>query len=440
MKIFDPLNRQILRLALPTFIAVSVQPLFLLADGVMIGRLGVEALAGFGIASAVLQTVTGLMVFLVFSTTSRVARTMGAGRIDQAIAEGVTGIWFAVAIGGPVVIVGVFVFPGVLTLFNPTPAVHAEATAFMAVALFGIPASLLVYAATGLLRGLQNAVMPMVVSTVAFGINILLNWLFIYGFGQGVVGAAIGTLIAQWGMAIAYLAVIVRYARRSGVLLRPQTGRWTGAIQDGAWLLLRTAALRGALLGTVGVATALGTAELASWQIVFTVFSITGFVYDALAVASQALVGSGSGRNDKAYVAQVIRRIVAWGLWVGAVVGFLVGLSAGWIGILVFDDPLAASLVWPGLIVLAVTQPLFATVSILDGVLMGAGHMRYLAFSGVVILVPFAPLLVLPPLLSSGGEVGLTFLALAFFGVYMFLRLCTLVLRLRRNRETLGIG
>ena len=73
------LNREILRLAVPALGALIAEPMFLIVDSALVGHLGVVPLAGLGIASAVLQTIVGLMVFLAYSTTPAVARRFGAG-------------------------------------------------------------------------------------------------------------------------------------------------------------------------------------------------------------------------------------------------------------------------------------------------------------------------------------------------------------------------
>ncbi|HET8779225.1 MAG TPA: MATE family efflux transporter, partial [Agromyces sp.] len=72
-------DRDILRLAVPALGALVAEPLFLLADTAMVGHLGATPLAGLGLASAVLQTIIGLMVFLAYATTPAVARRLGAG-------------------------------------------------------------------------------------------------------------------------------------------------------------------------------------------------------------------------------------------------------------------------------------------------------------------------------------------------------------------------
>src|SRR6185312_8440677 len=95
----DTLNRDILRLAVPALGALIAEPLFLIVDSALVGHLGVVPLAALGIASAVLQTIVGLMVFLAYSTTPAVARRFGAGTMSKAVSVGIDGMWLALAIG-----------------------------------------------------------------------------------------------------------------------------------------------------------------------------------------------------------------------------------------------------------------------------------------------------------------------------------------------------
>ena len=91
------LNREILRLAVPALGSLIAEPMFLIVDSALVGHLGVVPLAGLGIASAVLQTIVGLMVFLAYSTTPAVARRFGAGEHAGAVRAGIDGLWLALA-------------------------------------------------------------------------------------------------------------------------------------------------------------------------------------------------------------------------------------------------------------------------------------------------------------------------------------------------------
>ncbi len=293
---------------------------------------------------------------------------------------------------------------------------------------------LIVFAATGLLRGLQDTVTPLWIAAFGFAANALLNWVFIYGFGWGIAGSALGTVAAQWGMAAAYAVVIGGLARRHGAPLRPHRAGMGGSARLGWWLFLRTISLRIALLATVGVASTLGEPELAGWQIVFTIFTLMAFVLDALAIAAQALIGKELGAGGVAEVRWVLRRTLAWGAWLGVIVGVFVGALSGVIGYLFVGDAAVAGLIQPALIVLAVAQPLCGIVFVLDGVLMGAGDGKYLAVVGGLNLIALLPALGLLLLWNPNGAAGLAWLAVAFFGVYMLARFIGLGWRVRNDR------
>ena len=432
----DTLNRDILRLAVPALGSLVAEPLFLIVDSALVGHLGVAPLAGLGIASAVLQTIVGLMVFLAYSTTPAVARRFGAGDPGRAVSVGIDGIWLALGLGAVLALGGSLTTPFLVSLFGASPAVAAQAEIYLGISMWGLPAMLVVFAATGLLRGLQDTVTPLWIAGLGFGANALLNVVFIYGFGWGIAGSAVGTVVAQWGMVAAYAFVVGRLARRHEASLRPRRDGVRGSARSGGWLFLRTVSLRVALLATVGVATSLGTEELAGWQVAFTIFSTAAFALDALAIAAQALVGKGLGADDPRLVRRVLGRTVSWGAWFGVVVGVVIGGLSGVIGLLFTGDAAIAALVQPALIVLAVAQPVCGIVFVLDGVLIGAGDAKYLAIVGVLNLVPFLPALVLIAVLHPAGAAGLAWLSVAFFGVYMLARLLTLGWRVRGSAWT----
>ncbi|KAF5293308.1 hypothetical protein FQR65_LT20095 [Abscondita terminalis] len=253
------------------------------------------------------------MIFLAYSTTPLVARRRGAGDLRGAVQAGVDGLWLALGIGA-VVGVGLWIAGGPLVdLFGADPGTAEQARSYLGVSALGIPAMLVVFAASGLLRGLQDTRTPLVVATIGFALNALLNWWFIYGLGLGIAGSAWGTVAAQWGMVAVYLAVIIRHARGAGAGFLPQRAGLGQAGRSGGWLFVRTVGLRAALLVTVFAATSHGTVATAGYQIVFTVFSTAAFALDALAIAAQALVGDALEHETRLAPAHV-RRTVRWGI------------------------------------------------------------------------------------------------------------------------------
>ena len=237
-------RHEIVRLAVPAFLALVAEPLFLLADAAIVGHLGTPQLAGLGIASSVLGTLVSLCIFLAYGTTASVARRVGAGDTEGALAQGVDGLWLAALIG---VVVTVAVLPATRTVvgwFGPSADVAAYATTYLHVALLGAAPLLLMLAATGVLRGLQDTRTPLVVAVVGNVANVVLNLALVYGVGLGIAGSALGTLVAQLGSALALVWVVVRAARATGAPLAPDLPGIRAAARAGVPLLLRTLTLR----------------------------------------------------------------------------------------------------------------------------------------------------------------------------------------------------
>ena len=425
------LDRDILRLAVPALGALVAEPLFLLTDTALVGHLGETPLAGLSIASALLQTAIGLLIFLAYATTPTVARRLGAGDRPGAIRAGIDGLWLALLLGAVLVAVGIFAARPLVQLFGATAAVEEQAVIYLTVSLAGLPAMLLVIAATGLLRGLQDTKTPLIVAVCGFAANAGLNALFIYGFGAGIAGSAAGTVVAQWAMAAVYLVIAVRASRRDGVSLRPGLAGVTGAAASGGWLFLRTASLRSALLATVVVASDLGVVELATFQIASTLFFTLAFILDALAIAGQALVGHGLGAEDAPRVRGVMRRLVLWGIGAGVVLGLGLAALSPVLGSVFSSSRDVQQALLVVVLVMAIGVPLAGYVFVLDGVLIGAGDARYLALAGLATVVIYAPLLLLVALFGPSGTAGLVWLWLAFGLGYMSARALTLGLRAR---------
>ena len=419
------LDRDIARLALPALGALVAEPLFLMTDTALVGHLGAAPLAGLGLASAVLQTIVGLLVFLAYATTPLVARRLGAGDRPGAIRAGLDGMWFALGIG-LVLLVGIPLAGPLVALFAADATVSSQATTYLSISIVGLPAMLLVLAATGLLRGLQNTRTPLIVATVGFGANAALNATFIYGFGWGIAGSAAGTVVAQWGMAAVYVVIAVRAGRAHGVSLRPGLSGVRGVAASGGWLLLRTVSLRAALLATTIVATGLGTVTLATIQIAMTLLFTLAFVLDALAIAGQAMIGHSLGANDVVRVRMITRRLVQLGIAGGVALGVVVAALSPVIGVVFTSDSSIREALVPVLLVLAIGIPIGGFVFVLDGVLIGAGDARYLALAGVLNLVMFLPLLFLA---HDAVSLWATF-ALG----YLTARAITLGLRARTDR------
>lgn len=417
----DPHDGEILRLAVPAFGALVAEPLFLLADSAIVGHLGTAQLGGLGVAGQALALLVNLCVFLAYGTTAAVARQVGAGNITRAIQQGIDGIWLAVAIGVALVIVGWPLAPWAVDAFGASAAVAPQAETYLRISLFGIPGMLVVLAGTGVLRGLQDTKTPLQVSVGAFTVNLALNALFVLGLGGGIAGSAWGTVLAQTGGAAVYVAAVLRGARRHHARVRPDGAGLRAAATAGVNLIMRTMTLRIVLMVGTVVATRMGDAEIAAYQVGFQVWTLLAFALDAIAIAGQAITGRYLGAADVAGARGATRRMVQWGVASGVVFGVALLAVRPWLPALFTADPAVRALLLSTLVVVALLQPMAGVVFVLDGVLIGAGDMRYLAAAGVVTMAAFLP----AAWLVHAYGAGLVALWLAI-GVWMTARLLTL--------------
>ncbi|MFF8937697.1 MATE family efflux transporter [Streptomyces paradoxus] len=422
-------DREIVALAVPAFGALVAEPLFLMADTAIVGHLGTAQLAGLGVASALLMTAVSVFVFLAYATTAAVARRVGANDLQAAIRQGMDGIWLALLLGAAVVAVALPTAPHIVDLFGASDAAAPYAITYLRISVLGIPAMLVVLAATGVLRGLQDTRTPLYVAIAGFIANGALNAGLVYGADLGIAGSAWGTVIAQCGMAAVYLVVVLRGARKHGASLRPDAAGIRASAQAGVPLLVRTLSLRAILMIATAVAARLGDADIAAHQIILSLWSLLAFALDAIAIAGQAIIGRYLGAGDAQGARDACRRMVEWGIAVGVFLGVLVVIARPAFLPLFTSDPAVKEVALPALIIVALSQPISGIVFVLDGVLMGAGDGPYLAWAMLITLAIFTPAALLVPVL--GG--GLTALW-ATMTLMMTVRMLTLWLRTRSGR------
>ena len=425
----SPQDAEIVRLAIPAFGALVAEPLFLLADSAIVGRLGTVPLGGLGIASQVLATLVGVSIFLAYGTTAAVSRQLGAGSRSAAIRHGIDGLWLAAAIGVVVFAAGWPLAPRIVGAFGGTPAVSHQAVTYLRISLLGAPAMLAVLAGTGVLRGLQDTRTPLLVAVVANAVNIALNATFVLGLHWGIAGSAWGTFVAQTGAGAAYLFVVSRGARRAGISLRPNRQGLTTAAVAGAALVLRTLALQAVLVLMTAIAARQSDAAIGASQVAMRVWNLFVYALDAIAIAAQAITGQYLGAGDVSAARAATRRMISWGAVYGVIFSLVLLALRPAIPGLFGVTPAVRSLLLAVLLVIIVQQPVAGVVFVLDGVLIGAGDQDYLALAGLVTLAVFGA----AAAAVVGAGAGLVALWLAY-AAWMLARFATLTLRSRTSR------
>ncbi|HEX2851082.1 MAG TPA: MATE family efflux transporter [Acidimicrobiales bacterium] len=386
----SPYDREILRLGLPALGALAAEPLYILVDTAIVGHLGTPQLGGLAVAGTILTTAFSLFNFLAYGTTAAVARRIGAGDRAEAAHQGVQGVWLAIAIGVVLAVVGFLVAPLAVDAFGASAAVRPNAVTYLRISVFGAPFVLVALAGAGYLRGLQDTATTLVIAVGSNVANLVLEVVLIYGLHRGIGASALATVVAQVGGAAVYLGLILRNVRRGGVSAKPDRRRLRALIVVARDLFIRTASLLLALALATAVAARLGEVPLGAHQIAFQLWSFLALVLDAVAIAGQAMIGRFLGAADEGAARAAAGRMVEWGVASGIALGVVVVVLRAVVLPVFTSDAAVVVAARPVLLVVALLQPLNGVVFVLDGVLIGAGDLRYLAKGMVVSGAVFA--------------------------------------------------
>jgi putative MATE family efflux protein len=423
----SPYDREIVRLALPALGALAAEPLYLLVDTAIVGHLGRSQLAALGIAFTVLGGVFAIFNFLQYGTTAQVARAGGAGQSETARRLGVQAVWLSLAFGVAVAaIVAALADPLVALMGGEGEAAEYAAT-YLRIAAVGLPAAFLALGGQGYLRGVSDLRTPLVILVAANAANVVLEVVFVYVFGWGIEGSAWGTAIAQLGMGVAFIVVIVRQLRPGEIHVHLALVR--RVLSLGKWIFIRTTALMSSFVLAGAVATRFGDASIGAHQVAFQLFIFLALVLDSIAIAGQIIVGRelGGGRKDEAYAAS--ERMIWLSVALGGAFALLMlalaeVLPRAFTGdAAVLDE---AALLWP---LFALMQPFNGAVFALDGILIGAGDGPFLAGSMVAAFVACGAVL----LAVLAGDWGIRGVWAALV-VLILVRLTAMTARFRRGR------
>jgi putative MATE family efflux protein len=416
--------RRVAALALPALVVLAAEPLYVLVDTAVVGHLGRTALASLALGGGVMSVAAWLGTVLAYGTTGRSARRFGAGDRAAAVAEGVQASWLALA-AGLVIAVAAQIGAGPLTraLAGGATEVADGAALWLRIAALGAPGLLLATAGNGWLRGVQDTRRPLLYVLGANVLSAALCPILVYPAGLGLVGSAVANVVAQTLAGLLFVGALV--AER--VALRPRPAVLGQQLVLGRDLLLRGAAFQACFLSAAAVAARFGTAALAAHQIALQLWLFCALALDAVAIAAQSLIGAALGAGQAAQARRLARSIALIGAASGAVFAALIAAGTDVLPSWFSGDPqvhAAALLAWPWFVAM---QPLAGVVFALDGVLIGAGDIRYLRnLTFVATLGGFLPAIWAAYVLDLGlGGVwaGLT--------LFVVIRLVALLARLR---------
>jgi len=386
-------GRHIAGLALPALGVLAAEPLYLLFDVAVVGRLGALSLAGLAIGGLVLALVSSQLTFLAYGTTARSARHFGVGDRASAVAEGVQATWLALGLGTLIVLAVQSVAAPLVSVIAGGGEIAEAALSWLRIAILGAPAILVSLAGNGWMRGVQDTVAPLRYVVAGFGLSALLCPLLVYGWlglpQWGLAGSAVANLVGQWLAAVLFgRALLIERVplRLDWAVLRAQ-------VVMGRDLLLRTMAFQACFVSAAAVAARFGAAAVAAHQVVLQLWSFLALVLDSLAVAAQSLVGAALGAGHLVAAKSVARRVTVFSTIAAAVLAVVFALGASVLPALFTNDRSVLDAIGVPWWFMVAQLPIAGIVFALDGVLLGAGDAKFMRNATLIsALAGFLPL------------------------------------------------
>ncbi|GLT96891.1 hypothetical protein SLE2022_144820 [Rubroshorea leprosula] len=421
-------KRELLKLALPAIAGQAIDPLSQLMETAYIGRLSPVALASAGVSISIFNIISKLFnIPLLSVATSFVAEDISKNA-TQNLSSGQS------SNGNPVeterkqlssvstalllaVFIGIFEALALSLGSGPflnlmgvpsTSEMYAPAQRFLSLRALGAPAVVVSLALQGVFRGFKDTKTPVFCLGIGNSLAVLFFPLLMYGFGMGVIGAALSTVLSQYIVAI----LMVRHLNKRVILLPPKLGslQFGTYIKSGGFLLGRTLAVLITMTLATSMAARQGSVAMAAHQICMQVWLAVSLLTDAVATSGQALIASSLSEGDYRTVKETTKFVLNLGLITGVSLAAILGVSFGPLATLFTNNSEVLGIVRSGLLFVCASQPLNALAFIFDGLHYGISDFPYAASSMMLVgAVSSAFLLFVPRTLGLGGVwLGLT--------------------------------
>lgn len=318
------LNKEILRLSIPAIISNITVPILGLSDTTISGHLGSELYIGaIAVGTMMFNVVFWLFGFLRMGTTGLTAQAYGARDNDECRKLLVRACALGLIIGVVILLLHIPIRWLLLLLISPEGQVADYASDYFNICIWGAPALLFNMAVMGWFLGVQNTVVPMIISVSVNIVNIILSLCFVFLFDMGFEGVAYGTMISNWvGVGIAILYVLKFYEWRfpkicrTDILQLSDMGRFFKINTD---IMFRSACIMSVSLTVTSIGAQLGALTLAANAIIMQFFILFSYFMDGFAFAAEALSGKFVGARDLHNLKRVIIRLLLWALGVASV-------------------------------------------------------------------------------------------------------------------------
>ena len=327
------LNREILRLAVPSILANITIPLVGIVDTAIVGHLSdAAAIGGIAIGTMLFDLLYWNFGFLRIGTSGLAAQAYGAGRKDECRKILVQSLSLASLATLFVWAIQWFFVTAVLAVVPCSAEAASIAREYFFVRIWAAPATMMLFTFKGWFIGMQDTKSPMSTDILVNAVNMLASYYLAVHAGYGVVGVAYGTLLAQYsGLFLAVAIMVLKYGiihiGTREILAAMKWPELKRMMSLNGNLFIRSLCFMVVYVGYTSLASRYGDEELAVSSILMKFFMFFSYFVDGFAYAGEALVGKEFGRsradalNDKMSATgslnDVVRLLFNWSIGVG---------------------------------------------------------------------------------------------------------------------------
>ena len=381
--------RDIIRIAWPSFVELILTQLTSMVDLIMVGKLGPWALTSVGLSVQPKFLMMALFMSMTVGSTAMVARYKGAGdpkRANTVLRQSLT---LTLVLALTASLVGVLFAKPLIRFMGAADAeTLAGGTAYLSIQFMGFFFLALTSAITAALRGVGDSHTAMVYNLIGNGVNVVFNYLLIYGnFGfprMGVAGASLATVIGQiMAFILAFHAVMSgkHYLHlRFTESFRPDWRELGNIFRIGLPAMLEQFIMRAGLIIYARTVASLGTVAFATHQVCMNIQALSFMNGNAFAVSATSLMSQSLGKKRPDMAQAYSSRTQKVGMLVSSMIAIMFFFWGGHIVALYSDDPMIIEHGAQILKIIAFIQPFQSSQFIVAGALRGAGDTKATAF------------------------------------------------------------
>ena len=320
----NPINREVVRLAVPSILANITVPLVGIVDTAIAGHLGDAALiGGIAIGTMLFDLLYWNMGFLRVGTGGITAQAYGRGDMKASIGTFSQGIATSLIVSLLVLAIQWLFAEGMFLLVDCSPEVERVARNYFFIRIWAAPATLALFVFKGWFIGMQNTVFPMITDLWVNIVNMVASWLLSFYTPLGISGVAVGTLVAQWtGLVLALLLMRSKYRdllQKTTIFHSMKWKYFKRFFSVNSFLFVRSMLMLVVYEGFTIFAARFGDVELAVSSVMMKLLMLYSYFVDGFAYAGEAMAGRFIGEKNRPSLNETVKYVFLWGAVIGVV-------------------------------------------------------------------------------------------------------------------------